>query len=150
MPSVKKSPAKKSPAKKSVSKSPAKKSVSKSPAKKSSYKNAKLAAGVAAALALAGAAGFGAYKAKQRYTPVSVGTEGPTIGFRQDVQRVIGMIKAKAAALRASIISRFQKKQITAPEAQKKIQEVAKEEDKNIQKVVEQAQQAGLIPEHGM
>lgn len=134
MPSVKKSPAKKSPAKKS----PAKKSVSKSPAKKSSHKNAKLAAGVAAALALAGAAGFGAYKVKQRRDlQREHGMQHDSMRSYAGVsaQKMVATIKAKAAALRAHIISLFQKKQITAAEAQKEMREAVKAEEKAISDV---------------
>jgi len=160
MPSVKKSPAKRSSAKKSpakrssAKKSPAKRSSTpKSSPKKTSYKNTKIAAGVAAALALAGAAGYGAYKVKQRRDlQKEHGMQHDSIKSYAGVtvQRMIATIKARAAALKASIMSRFQKKQITAEKANKELQETGKAEEKAIQQVVAQAQQDGSLPEHGL
>lgn len=129
-PSVKKSPAKKSPTKKSPTK--------KSPAKKTMSKNAKVAAGVAAALALAGAAGYGAYKVKQRrdlQSEQAMKHDSIMDYSKSSVMRIISMIKAKANEARQRIIARFQKKELSAIKAEEAMKQVAKDEEKAIREV---------------
>lgn len=131
-PSVKKSPAKKSPTKKSPAK--------KSPAKKTMSKNAKVAAGVAAALALAGAAGYGAYKVKQRrdlQSEKAMKHDSVMDYSKSSVMRIISTIKQKANEARQRIIERFKKNTITMAKAEEDMKQVAKQEEKAIKQVRE-------------